>query len=133
MGNVVGADKIAWVHIENRRLLVARNEGAQRFYLPGGAREPGETDVQALAREVEEELAVRIDPTTARHIGTYVAQRDNSQDDLIFIAYSADHDGGPVASMEVAELAWITRSEGHLVTDAARQLMQTLVQRDVLD
>lgn len=133
MGNVIGADKIAWVHIKNRRLLVARNEGAQRFYLPGGAREPGETDVQALAREVEEELAVRINPTTARHIGTYVAQRDNSHDDLIFIAYSADPDGEPVASMEVAELAWITSSEGHLVTDAARQLMQTLVQRDVLD
>lgn len=133
MGNVVGADKIAWVQIKDRRLLVGRNKGAQRFYLPGGAREAGETDVQALAREVEEELGVRIDPATARHIGTYVAQRDNSQDCLIFIAYSADHEGEPVASMEVAELAWITSSNGDLVTDAARQLMDTLVQRDVID
>ena len=74
-----------------------------------------------------------LNPSTARHVGTYVAERDNSQDELIFIAYSAAHEGEPVASMEVVELAWITSADGHLVTDAARQLMATLVQQDLLD
>lgn len=133
MAKVVGPDKIAWVRIEDRRLLVGRNQGAQRFYLPGGAREDGETDIETLTREVGEELAVQIDPATARHVGTYVARRDNSEHDMIFIAYSADHDGTPAPSMEVVELARITSSDGHLVTDAARQVMNTLVERDLLD
>ncbi|NUO34405.1 MAG: DNA mismatch repair protein MutT, partial [Dermatophilaceae bacterium] len=38
-------DKIAWIHLEQRRLLVARNAGRERFYLPAGKRETGESDL----------------------------------------------------------------------------------------
>lgn len=44
-------DKIAWIHLEQRRLLTARNAGRDRFYLPGGKREPGESDLETLVRE----------------------------------------------------------------------------------
>ena len=130
---IVGVDKIGWVQIVDRRLLVGRNRGAQRFYLPGGGREPGETDVQTLVRETSEELGVRLDPSTTRHIGTYLATRDNSPEDLILIAYSADHQGEPIPSLEVAELAWVTSADGGLVTDAERRLMVTLVERNLID
>ena len=131
--SIVGADKIGWVHLENRRLLVGRNEGAQRFYLPGGSREDGETDVQVLVREASEELGVVLDPDTARHVGSYVARRDNSDDELIFIVYSATHSGVPHPSMEVVELRWVTSGDVAVVTDAERQLMTTLVERDLID
>lgn len=131
--SIVGADKIGWVHIQDRKLLVGRNEGAQRFYLPGGSREVGETDVQVLVREAAEELGVTIDPTTARHVGSYVARRDNSPDDLISIVYEAAHSGTPQPSMEVVELRWVTSADEEAVTDAERQLMQTLVERDLID
>jgi len=62
-----------------------------------------------------------------------VAQRDNSPDHLLFIAYTADHHGEPTASMEVAELAWVTSADGNLVTDAAQQLTTTLVQLEIID
>lgn len=131
--SIVGADKIGWVHLENRRLLVGRNEGAQRFYLPGGSREDGETDVQVLVREASEELGVVLDPDTARHVGSYVARRDNSDDELIFIVYSATHNGIPHPSTEVVELRWVTSGDGAVVTDAERQLMTTSVERDLID
>jgi len=131
--SIVGADKIGWVHIEDRRLLVGRNEGARRFYLPGGSREEGETDVEVLVREAAEELGVTLDPSTARHVGSYVARRDNSADDLIFIVYSAAHTGAPRPSMEVVELRRVTSADGDVVTDAERQLMGTLIGRDLID
>jgi 8-oxo-dGTP diphosphatase len=133
MGKIVGPDKIGWVRIADRRLLVSRNRNATRFYLPGGGREDGETDVQTLVREASEELGIRLDPSTARHIGTYLARRDNSPDDLIFIAYSAEHAGELTPSMEVVDLAWVTSADGDLVTDAERQLMATLVKRALID
>jgi 8-oxo-dGTP diphosphatase len=47
------------------RLLAARRSSpplvAGRWELPGGKVEPGETDVDALVRECDEELGVRID------------------------------------------------------------------------
>lgn len=130
---IVGVDKIGWVQIVDRRLLVGRNRNAQRFYLPGGGREPGETDVQTLVREASEELGVRLDPSTTRHIGTYLSTRDNRPEEFIFIAYSADHQGEPTPSLEVVELAWVTSADGDLVTNAERQLMMTLVERNLID
>jgi 8-oxo-dGTP pyrophosphatase MutT (NUDIX family) len=47
-------------------LLVQRNPQARfmggAWVFPGGAVEPGESDVQAAVREVQEEAAVRVDP-----------------------------------------------------------------------
>ncbi|NIG53003.1 NUDIX domain-containing protein [Chitinophaga sp. Cy-1792] len=44
--------------IENRKLMLAfsRNKGA--WYLPGGKVDPGETDLEALHREIREELDI---------------------------------------------------------------------------
>lgn len=51
---VLALDKVAWIHLDERRLLVTRNHGRGLFYLPGGRREPGETDAEALVREIAE-------------------------------------------------------------------------------
>lgn len=63
-------DKLAYILIKDRKVLTTRSIGKDTWYIPGGKREGDETDVQALAREVEEELSVRINPerlsTTAR-------------------------------------------------------------------
>lgn len=49
-------------------LLVQRNPQARfmggAWVFPGGAVDPGETDVQAAAREVQEEAGLRLDPRT---------------------------------------------------------------------
>lgn len=128
-----GLEKVAWVHIVDRRLLVGRNRGASRFYLPGGHREPGESDLQTLSREVTEELGVIIKPETVSHVGTYQALRDGRDDLLTYIAYTAGHDGLIAARSEVKELAWVTSADGDRVTDAVRQVMTTLVDRGELD
>lgn len=133
MSRVTPPDKIAWILIRNRKLLVGRNERATLFYLPGGGREDGETDMQVLSREITEELSVQVDTSTAVHVATVVARRDNSEDDLVYIAYTADHEGEAHPSMEVVELAWVTTADAERVTDAERQIMAILHDRDLVD
>ena len=41
-------DKLAWIFIEDGKLLMVRSKGKELFYLPGGKREAGESDEQAL-------------------------------------------------------------------------------------
>jgi 8-oxo-dGTP diphosphatase len=73
-------DKLALIMInsENKQ-LVARSTGKSVFYTPGGKRENGESDEQALLRECMEELSVNLltstkATATIEPYGTFQAQ-----------------------------------------------------------
>ncbi|ARQ71914.1 NUDIX hydrolase [Streptomyces marincola] len=108
-------DTVAWVLVENGRILGARSRGRELFYIPGGKREPGESDVQTLAREVREELAVTLDPESAVHVGTYTAQADGHPEGTLvrMACYTARHEGEPRASGEIEEIAWLAFADRH--------------------
>ena len=67
-------DKVAWILVEDGRVLSTRSVGKDVWYLPGGKREPGETDLETLRREIDEELSVEVDVPGAVHLGTFTAQ-----------------------------------------------------------
>ncbi|MDV3194626.1 MAG: NUDIX domain-containing protein [Candidatus Phytoplasma australasiaticum] len=71
---VIVVDKVAWIRIENGLILSTLSAGKDVYYLPGGKREPGESDIETLVREVREELSVDVVTDTAVHLGTFQAQ-----------------------------------------------------------
>ncbi|MGI5201802.1 NUDIX hydrolase [Spirillospora sp. CA-108201] len=101
-------DKIAWIHLKDGRILSTRSRGKDAYYLPGGKREPGETDIDTLVREIGEELAVAIDPATAAHLGTFQAQAHGHTEGVTvrMTRYTAGHQGEPAPSGEIEEVAW---------------------------
>jgi 8-oxo-dGTP diphosphatase len=103
-------DTIAWIHLEDGKILSTRSRGKDVYYIPGGKREPGETDVDTLTREIDEELAVAIIPATARHLGTFKAQAHGHADGIVvqMICYTADHHGTPAPSSEIEEIIWLS-------------------------
>ncbi|GAB3984548.1 hypothetical protein GCM10027615_72350 [Plantactinospora veratri] len=66
-------DKIAWIRLEEGRILSSRSHGKDVYYLPGGKREPGETDLETLVREIGEELSVAVVAGTAEPAGVFTA------------------------------------------------------------
>ncbi|WP_343672119.1 NUDIX domain-containing protein [Chitinophaga sp.] len=48
------------VVVQNRKLLLAFSKNKQAWYLPGGKMDAGETAVEAVQREVQEELNILI-------------------------------------------------------------------------
>lgn len=66
-------DKLAWIEIKDNRILLTKSYGKDEYYIPGGKREPGETDEQALTREIYEELGVTIDKNTLKLIEIFKA------------------------------------------------------------
>jgi 8-oxo-dGTP diphosphatase len=103
-------DKIAWIHLGDGKILSTRSRGKDVYYLPGGKREAGETDLDTLVREVEEELAVVIDPGTARQVGMFRAQAHGHADGVTvqMTCYTARHRGTPAASSEIEEISWLS-------------------------
>jgi len=57
-----------------RAVLSTRSFGKDKYYIPGGKREAGETDEQVLLREIKEELNVHLDNTTLKQLGVFEAQ-----------------------------------------------------------
>jgi 8-oxo-dGTP diphosphatase len=105
----VVVDTVAWVRLENGRILCARPRGKGIFYIPGGKREGAESDLQVLLREIAEELTVALRPETVRHVGTYEAEQPDGELGAAVVrmsCYTGDYAGTLAASSEIDELAW---------------------------
>jgi 8-oxo-dGTP diphosphatase len=93
------------------RVLLVRKVGSEIFIQPGGKPEPGETPLETLARELEEELGVRMNHADARCLGRFedvavheAGHRIKTETWLVKVT------GEPVAQAEIAELRWIDPS-----------------------
>ncbi|TYP72357.1 NUDIX hydrolase [Paenibacillus methanolicus] len=127
-------DKIAWVKLSEGKLLGARSFGRELYYIPGGKREPGETDAEALAREIKEELSVRIIPETIKACGTFEAQADGKPEGVHvrLTCYAADADGELRPASEIEEIVWLTYADRERVSAASHLLFDRLKQDGLL-
>jgi 8-oxo-dGTP pyrophosphatase MutT (NUDIX family) len=107
-------DTVAWVHLDNGRILCARPRGKDVFYIPGGKREGAESDLETLRREISEELTVALLPGTERHVGTYQAGAPGGLM-VRMSCYAAGYTGTLAASSEIDELAWFDYARGRPV------------------
>lgn len=88
------------------RMLVVRKRGTAIFMKPGGKREPGEDDLRALARELDEEIGCRLVDATL--LGAFEAPAANEPGFTVRAAtYLAKVEGSIAAQAEIEELAWI--------------------------
>ncbi|KAA2264066.1 NUDIX domain-containing protein [Solihabitans fulvus] len=106
-------DKVAWIHVVDGRILSTRSHGKDAYYLPGGKREPGESDVETLVREVSEELTVDIDPASSALFGVFAAQAHGREAGVLvqMTCYTAEYRGSLAPSNEIAELAWLSYAD----------------------
>lgn len=110
-------DKVAWIRLEDGKILSTRSRGRHLYYLPGGKREPGEDDVETLVREIDEELSVTILPASVSPFGTFEAQADGFAEGVAvrMTCYTAAFSGTLAPSHEIDELVWLTYADRHRV------------------
>ena len=114
-------DKLALFSISDHKVLAVRSHGKSLFYMPGGKREFGETDQQALIREIDEELAVTLKPQTIQYATTLEAQADGKPEGTLvrLTCYFAEFEGNPTAASEIAELRYLNMTDLSVCSKAA--------------
>jgi 8-oxo-dGTP diphosphatase len=89
------------------RYLLVRKQGTHVFMQPGGKREPGEDDLTALARELDEELGLAIVAGSVRPLGSFRAPAANETGrEVVAAVYDVAVAGSAVPRAEIAELLW---------------------------
>lgn len=103
----------ALVHDDAGRLLVvrrAREPAAGRWSVPGGRVEPGESDEQAVSREVLEETGLHV--VVGLRVGTVQRAGPNGVTyDIRDYACGLSVTTAPVAGDDAAEVRWVSRHE----------------------
>ncbi|MFN8510261.1 MAG: NUDIX domain-containing protein [Deinococcaceae bacterium] len=127
-------DKLAYVHIENHRILMALSHGKDLWYIPGGKREVGESDIQALVREIKEELDIDLIPETIAHCGTFEAPADGKPEGVTvrITCYTGDFVGKPVPKSEIEAVDFLDYAQKDKVSPAARLVFEYLRRQGLL-
>ena len=106
-------DKLAWIELQDEKILMTRSRGKDTFYIPGGKREPGESDGQALLREIREELSVELTSSSLALIGTFQAQAHGQPQgvEVKMQCYTATYHGSLQTAAEIDEMDWFSYAD----------------------
>ncbi|OGK16423.1 hypothetical protein A3H80_03095 [Candidatus Roizmanbacteria bacterium RIFCSPLOWO2_02_FULL_37_19] len=104
--------KVSLAVLKDGKMLMARSAKHQAvFFTPGGKIENGETERQALEREILEECGVGVIEKSIKFLKTFEAPAFGKKNTFVRIQlYSGELDGQPQASSEIAELKYFDSS-----------------------
>lgn len=127
-------DKLAWLHVVNHRILSTRSRGKNTYYIPGGKRENGESDSQALIREIREELSVELVPDQLRFVGTFEAQADGKPGGVVvrMTCYEGPYSGALFPASEIEQMSWLRYADRERSSAVDKVIFDWLFERGLI-
>jgi 8-oxo-dGTP pyrophosphatase MutT (NUDIX family) len=128
-------DKLAFIEIQNRKILQTLSFGKDKWYIPGGKRENGESDQQTLIREIKEELQVDLIPETIKYYGTFEAQAHGKPEGTLvrMTCYTGKYTGKLKTNAEIEKLDWFDYSRREDISTVDKIIFQDLKIKNLID
>jgi len=128
-------DKLAFIEIKDRKLLVTLSRGKDTWYIPGGKRDGEETDLQALTREIKEELTVDVIPEMVRQYGVFEAQAHGKPEGTIvrMTCYIASYIGTLTPSAEIEKIDYFEYAKKEMCSPVDNLIFDNLKRKGLID
>ncbi len=127
-------DKLAFIYLKDRRVLETLSLGKDVWYIPGGKREDDESDIEALVREVKEELDVKLITRTIAHYGTFETQAHGKPEGMMvrMTCYTADFNGVLTPTSEIEKIDYFTYADKHRTSPVDHLIFDDLYSKGLL-
>lgn len=128
-------DKLAWIDVRDRKVLVTRTRGKDAYYMPGGKRQGSETDHEALRREIKEELTVDLDPKSLTYYGTFEGPAHGQPAGTMarLTCYTGTYRGTLAPSSEIEEISYVPYQMKPHIGPAGQRVFDDLKAKDLID
>ena len=128
-------DKLAFICLKDKKILMALTRGKDVYYIPGGKREAGESDVTALKREVMEELSVQLKPETITFYGVFEAQAHGKPPgtSVRMTCYVAEYEGILMPGNEIQSISYYSYAQRSLIGPVDKLIFDDLYTKKLLN
>lgn len=127
-------DKLAFIYIQDKKILMSLSKGKSTWYIPGGKREKGESDIEALTREIKEELSIELIPESIKKFGVFEAQAHGHPEGTIvrMTCYTAEFTSELKAASEIEKLEFFPYSRKSESSFVDHLIFDDLINKDLL-
>ena len=109
-------------------ILLVRVRDNQKWYLPGGKIEADEAPVQALIRELSEELGLVLNVNEISYLTTLIGPAYGVDDSVELVCFTAQKIGALQPQAEISEVKFINwQTQRELIAPAVIQLCDTVL------
>ena len=124
---------VCLVEETNDQILLVQVRNREKYYFPGGKIDAGETLLEAIQREVKEELQLAFEQSDFTYLGTVVGDAYPQKNTLTEIngfkvQQKIDWDSVKIDN-EITDIRWFDKSDTTLIAPAVVKWIETFSER----
>ncbi len=128
-------DTVAWIYLVDRKILCVKSPGNQFFEIPAGIRITGESDAEALYREMKGLFGIELTLRSLNFIGIFEAAAMDREPAILLrkTCYSALFEGSFLPDPPTLDIAWLSYNDRPDITETDQMLFDFLQENGDLD